>query len=147
MSQTINVVSGDATKVECDTLVSLINSRKRWFGGMDSAIMRTGGRHFHQQASTAIDQGAKDGDAIYAPGNGSTTYKAVVFVVDDLRQPLHVLVESALTCAFHFGCKSMVMPALRCGVMAGVVEKTAVETVQAILNGVQSFFLLDPDLD
>ena len=35
---TVKVISGDITQVEGDAIVTLINSGRMWFGGVDQAI-------------------------------------------------------------------------------------------------------------
>ncbi len=144
----IQILNGDATQLEADALVTLINSQKMWFGGMDGAIQRAGGAQFHAQASVALDHGSRDGDAIYAPGTPERgKFKAVIFVVDDLRRPVSDLMAMALTCALDHGCKTVATPALRCGVAAGLVEKTAEATVAGLFKGLEIFNIAHPDAD
>lgn len=137
----IKILSGDATKVPCDALVTLINSGKMWFGGMDNAIYRTSGQQFHVQAAFAIDKyELSDGQAVFATGKSiSGKFNAVIFVIDDLHLPLERLVFIALMSARENHCQSVVLPTLRTGIMAGVVEKTLEDTIKALVNGIRTF--------
>ena len=126
------VQDGDITKVNSDALATAINSGGMWFGGIDGAIKRVAGSHYHNQASKAS---LEDGSVIVATGDGNTAFENVLFVVDDLQQPLNVLVSTILKEASKQGFKHITIPALRMGVMLGVVEKSKEEAVEEILLG------------
>jgi len=142
---TIKVQSGDATRVAADALVTLINSQRQWFGGVDRAIMRAAGDRFHRQAALAMDaRKLPDGTAIYTIDNPldpaqRQPFKAVIFVIDDLRQPLGTLVINALDCAVAHQVHTITLPALRMGIAAGIYEKTPLETVSALHTGITTF--------
>ena len=139
------VKSGDVTKdVQADALVTLINSEGMWFGGVDGAIMRVAGGLFHSQAR-AIP--LKDGDVVVAKRGSNShngSFKDVIFVVDDLKQPLSNLMYSALREAKVQGYKIVAFPLMRTGVMLGAVEpdvKAVVEQIMIALNK----FIADDD--
>ena len=141
----IKIQNGDATRVSADALVTLINSQKQWFGGVDRAIMRNAGERFHRQAAMAIDaRKLSDGTAIYASDESidpaqRQPFKAVIFVIDDLKQSLGTLVINALDCAVAHQAHTLTLPALRMGMAAGIYEKTPLETVTALHSGITEF--------
>ena len=46
---TIQIVSGDITKIDADCIITPINSRKNWDGGIDRAIYAVAGEMYHDQ--------------------------------------------------------------------------------------------------
>ena len=63
-----------------------------------------------------------DGQVVVAKGNRNDHYGSfndVVFVVDDLRQPLANLIRNALDAVKQQGYTSVAMPMFRTGVMLG----------------------------
>lgn len=63
----------------------------------------------------------------------------MVFVVDDLRGPLSEIIYNALVGASDAGYRTVTLPAIRMGVMAGAYEKTIAETVEQAVIGVRKF--------
>lgn len=141
----VRVVEGDVTRIPCDALITAINSYKEWFGGIDRVIQATAGTHFHNQAETAE---LIDGAAIIAVGKGSpspTQFKNVVFVVDDLQRELREIILAGLKAANAAGFKQVALPAIRMGVMLGIVEKSVEEAVLEIATGIKSFIDSTPN--
>ncbi len=142
---TIQVVlrSGDiTTNVPVDCLISSINSEGLWFGGVDEAIRRVAGDQFHKQALQMLRQyGLHDGQVLSLPQQWehAGSFHSVLFVVDDLQQPLNVLVFTALKKAESCGFRSVALPLMRTGVAAGIMERTQLEVVQAIKMGLLQF--------
>lgn len=134
----LNVVSGSATTFPADALITAINSGGLWFGGIDRAIQGVAGDTFHQQAEDSAP--LTDGQTIFARGGPENrgNFKNVVFVVDDLTKPLNELVTSALLAANTEGCKMVTLPAMRWGVMRGVIEKTLTEWASEIKEGIEA---------
>ena len=134
----VEVVSGDIAQVKADALITLINSGGMWFGGIDGVIERNAGSLFHRQAAT---QELHDGMVVIATATGfqhGGEFGDVIFVVDDLRQPLHQLVEAGLKAADEAGYESVTLPAMRMGVMLGAFEKTIDEAVGEMVLGLKS---------
>jgi len=50
----IAVQDGDITKIPTNAILTAINSGGLWFGGIDGAIQRIAGNHYHNQVATAI---------------------------------------------------------------------------------------------
>jgi len=134
---TVNVISGDISRVNSDALVTAINSSGAWFGGIDRVIQRVAGNHFHNQADALMP--LSDGQTILASGNGTSQFQNVIFVVDDLKQPLEIIIFLGLKAARDAGFKAVTLPTIRMGVMLGAVEKSRLDTVSAMVNGVNLF--------
>lgn len=134
------VLYGDITQVEADALIAPINSGGLWFGGIDGAIQKVAGNTFHAQAAAAMP--LKDGQIIFAPGPTwrQNSFKNVLFVVDDLEQSIYKLVLSALNEAEKHGLKSVSIPTIRTGVMAGIFE-TRNEALSNLAVAVSDFRL------
>jgi O-acetyl-ADP-ribose deacetylase (regulator of RNase III) len=134
----VKLVQGDITQYPTDAIITAINSEKLWFGGIDGAIQRAAGSHYHQQV--ANKSSLKDLDVIVAKGKPhSGKFKDVVFVVDDLRRGLQEIVYAGLEAAHNQDYKSVALPTIRMGVMMGVVEKTYEQTVMRMVSGVKKF--------
>lgn len=142
----VSVVSGDISRTKADALITAINSDGLWFGGIDSVINRTAGNLFHSQAQKAMP--LTDGQAVVARSNGHAhdgAFTNIVFVVDDLQLSLREIVHNGLKAAFNAGFKSVSLPAIRMGVMLGVVEKSVNEAVYEMAQGVKKFLAESPD--
>ena len=134
------IQSGDIAKVEADALITAINSGGLWFGGIDRVIQGVAGNLFHNQAKKANP--LTDGKAIIAM-RGNTAHRGaftnVVFVVDDLQQPLRNIIYAGLRAASNSGFKTVTLPAIRMGVMLGVVEHSKQEAVDEMIAGIKKF--------
>ena len=128
--------------MDADAIIAAINSGGMWFGGVDGAIQRSAGSHFHQQAAEAMP--LKDGQTIIASGSGGSI-KNVVFVVDNLERPLSEVVLSGLTAADKAGFQSVALPTIRMGVMLGVLEASDAEVYDQMRQGVASFVGSNPE--
>lgn len=142
----ISVVSGDIARISSDALVTAINSGGMWFGGIDGVINRAAGNLFHAQARKK--RPLKDGQTILARSNGHAhdgAFKNVVFVVDDLQQPLRQVVYNGLKAASDAGFAKVSLPTIRMGVMLGAVEKSLDEAVSEMAMGVRKFLADSPE--
>jgi O-acetyl-ADP-ribose deacetylase (regulator of RNase III) len=142
----VSVVSGDIARVKADALITAINSGGMWFGGIDGVINRAAGNLFHSQAAKVR---LVDGQTVVARSNGSAhdgAFTNVVFVVDDLKRPLHEIVYNGLKAASDAGFKSVSLPTVRMGVMLGVVEKSVNEAVAEMARGVKRLLAEDNTL-
>lgn len=142
----VSVISGDISRTKADALITAINSGGLWFGGIDGVINRVAGDFFHQQA--ARKKPLKDGQTVVARGNNHAhagAFTHVVFVVDDLKRPLHEIIYSGLNAASDAGFTSVSLPTVRMGVMLGVVEKSIDEAVAELAEGVRMFLSENPN--
>ena len=135
----IVIHDGDISQVPSDAMITAINSGGMWFGGIDGVIQRAAGTGFHQQASAAMP--LKDGQTVVAKKRAAHrgAWGDVVFVIDDLQQPLNKIVRGALTAAGDAGYRTVSLPAIRTGVMLGAVEKNAQQAVAEIILGFRSY--------
>ena len=136
----VKVVSGDIAKIEVDALITAINSKEEWHGGIDYVIKGVAGDLFHDKAIAA--KPLYHGQAIVArsygnPHNGAFTN--VVFVVDTLKGRLSGVIYNGLVAASKAGFKSVSIPTIRMGVMLGEVEDTIEEAVNEIVIGIERF--------
>jgi O-acetyl-ADP-ribose deacetylase (regulator of RNase III) len=142
---TVQVIAGDIAQIPADAIITAINSSGMWFGGIDGVLKRAAGNHFHDQADALMP--LSDGQTILASGNGTSQFQNVIFVVDDVRQPLSGIVFNGLLAASNAGFKSVTLPAIRTGVMLGCFEKTKQAAVFAIGEGVRRFLESGGDLN
>jgi len=141
----VSIIAGDISRVKADAIITAINSGGMWFGGIDGVIQRMAGNLFHQQAAAMT---LTDGQTIVALSNGRAhkgAFTNVVFVVDDLKRPLHQIVFNGLKAASDAGFKSVSLPTIRMGVMLGAVEKSVDEAVGEMAKGVNMFLCKNPD--
>jgi O-acetyl-ADP-ribose deacetylase (regulator of RNase III) len=145
----VKVVEGDITQVEADAIGTCVNTGGMWFGGVDRAIYRVAGQQYHAQLGTLLADGLlKDGRAVTAKGDKADhkgQFNHVVFVGDDLTLPLEQVVLEVLGEASDQDMATLALPAMRCGVMAGVVEPTTQAAVDAMFAGVEAFKALCPE--
>ncbi|MEK6845723.1 MAG: hypothetical protein AABY26_03105 [Nanoarchaeota archaeon] len=134
------VIEGDITQTPTDAIMTAINSGGMWFGGIDGAIQRAAGNRYHTQAGNAMP--LRDLQVVVAKGNRDShrgQFNDVVFVVDDLQSSLDRVVYAGLEAAHREGYGQLLIPAIRMGVMAGAVERTPIETVYKLKQGVDRF--------
>jgi O-acetyl-ADP-ribose deacetylase (regulator of RNase III) len=144
---------GDITKIDCDALATLVNSRGEWGvrpstddGGwevvnprsVDAAIFSCAREAYHRTALAL--RGACEGTtllaAYQAPHEGA--FRQVLFVVDDWAASLPALVEATLVAADQAGLQSLAMPLFRTGA-AVRTPGTLEEKVEAILRVLRGF--------
>lgn len=140
-----NILAGDIASIPADAMITAINSSGMWFGGIDGVIQKHAGNQFHSQAMRRGKLTHLDTVVARKAQPHSAKFENVVFVVDDLATPLEDIVFAGLLAAAQAGFTSVSLPAIRTGVMLGVVEKTAQDAVNALMRGIVSFFDDDPD--
>jgi O-acetyl-ADP-ribose deacetylase (regulator of RNase III) len=130
----IQVLDGDITKFDCDALETLVNSGGLWFGGVDGAIRRSAGGHFHSEL--ASNAPLHDGQVIHVDNEFQRigSFDGVIFVVDDLKQPLSSLLAPLREYLPESDLRNIALPIMRSGVMLGKVEKTAEEVAQILVD-------------
>jgi O-acetyl-ADP-ribose deacetylase (regulator of RNase III) len=137
----ISVTSGDIAMEDADALITAINSDGIWYGGIDRAIMRVAEGQYHSQAA---QHKLNDLDVVVARGDRNNHighFDNVIFVVDDLKSELHDVVFRGLHAADEAGFKVVTIPAIRTGVMLGVVERSLKEVVNEMVDGVKTYIL------
>jgi len=137
----ISITSGDITMEDSDALITAINSSGMWFGGIDGAIQRVAGYQYHKQATTME---LNDLDVVVARGdrnNHNGHFDNVVFIVDDLKSELRQVIFRGLDASDEAGFKVVTIPAIRTGVMLGVVERSLKEVVNEWIYGIKKYVL------
>lgn len=143
MTLTINVVEGDITLEPADALITATNSRGIWVGGVDKAIKSVAGNLFHGQLDRAMP--LEEGQTILARGMGHRgNFHSVLFVVDNLVQPLSRVALTALRAAESAGLHRLTLPMMRTGAQLGRVEPTAEIAVQRLAQAVKAFAASNP---
>lgn len=148
----VKVGMGDITQVDCNAIVTLVNSEGAWYGGVDRAIYHAAGDYYHNQVRSALDAvGLKHGNVIVAHGNKGPRnhFDHVIFVVDDIEGPVGDLLTLALEKAKERGFKKICIPALRTGVAMGIYkdEPNAETTIHAIAKALDYFVVANPYLE
>ncbi|MDO8507264.1 MAG: hypothetical protein Q7S53_01715 [bacterium] len=140
MNLNVQVTSGDIASVKADALITAINSGGFWFGGIDGVIMNTAGNMFHNQAALALKEGLEDGQAIavHAELQHDGEFGDVIFVIDDLQQPLRNIVKAGLEAADHAGYETVTIPTIRMGVMKNQVESPD-KAIKEMVIGILTF--------
>jgi len=135
----IRRISDDITKVHADVLITAVNSAGMWFGGIDGAIQNVAGNYFHKQIPLGNIQ---DLGVVVAEGdhfNHNGKFKHVIFVVDDLKSKLRDVIAIGLEFADINEFTSVSIPAIRTGVMLGIVEKDLTEVVDEWIAGIKIY--------
>lgn len=139
----LQVVEGDITRITSDAIITAINSGRMWYGGIDSAIKRSARDRYNNNdfyhAQAAAKMPLKNLQTVIARGFDLTSFRDVVFVVDDLKSPLNQVVYTGLEAASNEGYQKVLVPTIRMGVMNGIVEKTEEEAIQKMALGVRNF--------
>jgi len=136
---TIQIVSGDITKIDADCIITPINSRKNWDGGIDRAIYAVAGEMYHDQIRKTHLENLFSAVVL---GNRKThrgKFDHVVFVVDDLRSKAREVINKGLEAANEAGFETVLIPAIRTGVFLGIIEKTPDEIASEYILGTLRF--------
>lgn len=140
----IKVLEGDIAQVESDAIITAINSFREWNGGIDKAIRRVAGMHFHDQITATMV--LRQNDTMLATGEPHRgKFRHVVFVVDDLQDHLSEVVLSGLLTAASIGFTSVTLPTIRMGLMIGKVEKSVEDAINQMCFAVEKFVRENPD--
>lgn len=134
----INVVDTDIGEKEVNTLITAIKPNGEWHGDIDEVIKQCADNMYHTQAHAAMP--LQDGQLVFAEGTASHLgeFKNVLFISDDLQQPLYDLVTSALKKAESLGIESVSIPALRTGLRSDQFEDRR-EAINALADAVSDF--------
>jgi O-acetyl-ADP-ribose deacetylase (regulator of RNase III) len=135
----VNLIEGDIAQVKADALITAINSDGIWFGGVDAVIRRVAGQSFHDQVRMAPSLKHTQTIAAKRTTDHHGSFGDVLFVIDDLKGPLHAVIIAALTAAEDAGYKTASLPAIRTGVMLGIVEKDTEAAAVEIVRGISAF--------
>jgi len=117
----IVVKDGDIAEEPADALITAVNSGGMWFGGIDNVIMRAAGHQYHDVVARTLRSNPDAHVVVANPAHSHLgMFRNVIFVIDDLQDPLNVVVRRGLTVASERGFKHVSMPMIRFGVMLDV---------------------------
>jgi len=135
----VRVKGGNIAALPANGLITAINSDGMWFGGIDGAIQGVAGPMFHMQAERRMP--LSDGEVVFAPAldGHAGLFGSVIFVVDDLQQPLQEIVLAGLQEAERQHLATVTLPSLRTGVMCGVYEPTVEAALDQTVTAIERF--------
>lgn len=139
-TNSISLIQGDIAQVPAQALITAINAGGLWMGGIDSVIMRVADQQFHNQAARRMPLRHLDTIVAKKKSPHRALFQDVIFVVDELEGPLREVVSVALQAAGNAGYTTVSLPAIRTGVMLGVVEDCAATAVGELLTGIRNHY-------
>lgn len=150
MSNRIEVIKGDITKIEVDAIVNAANSSLMGGGGVDGAIHRAAGPAILDECKEIVARqgGCKTGEAVITTG-GKLHAKYVIHTVGPVwnggnnneREKLANCYFNSLELAVKNNCKTVAFPNISTGVYRFPKEEAAkisVESIQQFLSKNQS---------
>ena len=141
----IDLQFGDIAKIPAEAIITAINPGGDWYGGIDGVIYERCGQQFHNQAEDAMPLQDKQVIVAKKKTPHDAKFTDVIFVVDALKVFLNQIIQAALSGANTYGYKHVSLPAIRTGVMLGVVEPNAEQAVIQLLRGIDQHFVDFPD--
>jgi O-acetyl-ADP-ribose deacetylase (regulator of RNase III) len=136
---TIQIVSGDITKIDADCIITPINSQKNWDGGIDRAIYAVAGEMYHDQIRKTHLENLFSAVVLGSRKTHRGKFDHVVFVVDDLRLKAREVINKGLETANGAGFEAVLIPAIRTGVFLGIIERTPDEIANEYILGILRF--------
>lgn len=136
---TIQIVSGDITKIDADCIITPINSRKNWDGAIDNAIYAVAGEMYHDQIRKTHLENLFSAVVLGSRKTHRGKFDHVVFVVDDLRSKAREVINRGLETANEAGFETVLIPAIRTGVFLGIIERTPDEIANEYILGILKF--------
>ena len=144
-------MSGDITQTsQVNAIVALANSNRTFFTDIDKAIQRKCDNYYHSRLMIQMSKTNRqpyDGQVFIVKGRTANnfSFKDIIFIIDDLTLPMRTLVFNALCAAQEAGYEKIAMPPMRTGDMLGIVEKTVLDVVLAMKQGLLYFKQKYPD--
>jgi len=146
----VDVVDGDITKIGADAIIAPTNSEGIYMGAIDRAIQGVASDLYHGQLDVEME-GRGDSAVPFQNLQVFTAtgerfrhggeFDNIIFVVDDVKNPVDEVVYIGLTAAHILGYSKVLIPAIRMGVAFGIVEKTLEETAYGLVYAVRRFVL------
>jgi O-acetyl-ADP-ribose deacetylase (regulator of RNase III) len=143
MSNRIEVIKGDITKINADAIVNAANSSLMGGGGVDGAIHRAGGPSILEECRKIVARqgGCKTGEAVITTA-GLLPSKYVIHTVGPVwnggnhneREKLANCYFNSLQLAVEYDCKTIAFPNISTGVYHFPKEEAAKISVESILQ-------------
>ncbi|MBD3253270.1 macro domain-containing protein [Candidatus Pacearchaeota archaeon] len=119
----IEVILGDITNLEVDSIVNAANENMVHGGGVAEAIADAAGEEFIKESRDFINKRGrlKVGDAVYT-GSGNLKNKGVKYVIHAVgprggnKDLLEKVVRNIFELAKRIGVRSIALPAVSCGI-------------------------------
>ncbi len=139
----VKVVGGDITQEPSDALITAIGPNGKWYDGVSASILDTSGFMFHLQ--TVKDEPLVNGQTVLAGprGHHKGKFDNVLFVIDDLEQPLYNIVMIALREAERLKLRRVTLPTIRTGGASGINASRRV-AIDALARAVKDFVAEGP---
>jgi O-acetyl-ADP-ribose deacetylase (regulator of RNase III) len=146
MSNKIEVIKGDITKIESDAIVNAANSSLMGGGGVDGAIHRAGGPAILEDCKKIVAKqgGCKTGEAVITTA-GNLPAKYVIHTVGPIwnggnnheKEKLANCYLNSLRLAVENNCKTIAFPNISTGIYRFPKEEAAkisVDSIQRFLS-------------
>jgi O-acetyl-ADP-ribose deacetylase len=143
MSNRLEIIKGDITKINVDAIVNAANSSLMGGGGVDGAIHRAGGQTILEECRKIVARqgGCKTGEAVITTA-GLLPSKYVIHTVGPVwnggnhneREKLANCYLNSLRLAVEYDCKTVAFPNISTGVYHFPKEEAAKISVESILQ-------------
>lgn len=139
--QTLELVQGDITLQDVETIVNAANSRLAGGGGVDGAIHRRGGPAVMQETNEKYPEGCPTGSAVIS-GAGDLPAKHVIHAVGPVwsggdRGEAELLAGAYRRClelAVEHDCRSIAFPSLSTGAYRYPIDRAARVALQTAID-------------
>ena len=139
----IEVIKGDITKLSVDAIVNAANSSLMGGGGVDGAIHRAGGKKILEECREIVNRqgGCKTGQAVITSG-GNLPAKFVIHTVgpvwhggkNDEEKLLADCYNNSLKLAVDHQCKTIAFPNISTGIYDFPKDKASAISVNTVIN-------------
>lgn len=144
MAIQLHVIDGNLVHQKATIAVPIPSDGLSMPIGINGAVMQVAGNLYHDVIRRQARQGdLPDGFTLLVSGSSANhrgTFDNILFVVDDLKLPLHQIIGSVLEAAAQEGITSLSIPIMRTGFNAGYgPEKTKRAVAMEYRKALHSF--------
>ena len=141
----IELIRGDITDQEVDTIVNAANASLAGGGGVDGAIHRRGGSAIMRETDEKYPSGCPTGSAV-ASGAGNLKAKFVFHAVGPrwkggtANEPelLQSAYQTCLELAVKHDCRSIALPSISTGIYGFPIQQAAPLAIQTVIDFLQN---------
>jgi len=136
----ITLVDGDITLVSANALITAVRSLRHSNDPVDEAIKQVAGSVYHDAAIAGNN--LKQCRLVIAKSGvqaRNDRFNIVIFLLDDLKQPLSEMVKHALDCAATGGFRTVSLPIIRSDLPRKAPERTITEVIDGLALGIAKF--------
>jgi O-acetyl-ADP-ribose deacetylase len=152
MTNKIEVIKGDITKITVDAIVNAANSSLMGGGGVDGAIHRAGGPEILEECRKIVARqgGCKTGEAVITTA-GRMPAKFIIHTVGPVwqggnngeREKLANCYKNSLKVAVENNCKTVAFPNISTGVYGFPKNEAAIIAANTVTELLQQEFSID----